>query len=82
MDEDNVTTPSYRKSEKTQKEGERRKSIMKERDKLRNWDLDWGNQTRVQIVGDSNLVVNWVNGRWKINNQTFVRPMSDHMDLF
>ena len=28
MDEDNVTKPSYRKSEKTQKEDERRKSIM------------------------------------------------------
>ena len=28
MDEDNVTKPSYRKREKTQKEDERRKSIM------------------------------------------------------
>ena len=28
MDEDSVTTPFYRKSEKTQKEDERRKSIM------------------------------------------------------
>ena len=28
MDEDNVTKPSYRKSEKTQKKDERRKSIM------------------------------------------------------
>ena len=30
-----------------------------------------GNQKRIQIVGDSNLIVNWMNGKWKINNQKF-----------
>ena len=48
-------------------------------------------------MGDSNLVVNCMNGRWKINNQKFraevqktqnlldrrdIRPMADHLDLF
>ena len=70
---------------------------MKERDKLRNWDPGWRNQIRVQIMGDSNLVVNWLNGRRKVNNQKFradvqktlnlfdktdIRPMADHLDLF
>ena len=78
-------------------EKERKNNFMKERDKLRIWDRGSGNQTRVQIVGDSNLVVNWMNGRWKINNQKFrvevqktqhlldktdIRPMADHLDLF
>ena len=36
---------------------------MKERAKLREWDPGWRNQTRVQIMGDSNLVVNWCNGK-------------------
>ena len=70
---------------------------MKGRDELRNWDPSWGNQTRVQIMGGSNLVVNWMKGRWKITNQKFraevqktqnlldktdIRPMADHLDLF
>ena len=48
-------------------------------------------------MGDPNLVVNWSNERWKINNQIFrtevqktqnlldkrdIRRMSDHMDVF
>ena len=48
-------------------------------------------------MGDSNLVVTWLNGRWKINNQkiradvpkmqnlldkTDMRPIADHLDLF
>ena len=52
---------------------------------------------RVQVMGDTNLVVNWLNGRWKINNQKFradvqktqnlldktdIRPMADHLDSF
>ena len=96
-DDDNVTKPSNRKDEKNRKEDERKKSPMKETDKLRKWDPGWRNQTRVQIMGASNLVVNWVNGRWNINNQKFraevqktqnlldkrdIRPMSDHMVLF
>ena len=48
-----------------------RKSLMNERNKLRNWDPSWGNQIRVPIMGDSNLVENWMNGRWKMNNQKF-----------
>ena len=70
---------------------------MKERDKQRNGDPAWGNQKRVQILEDSNLVVNCMNGRWKINSQKFMkniqrtqnmldktdlRPMADHMDMF
>ena len=50
-------------------EAERRKKKLKERDKLRNWDPAWRNQLRVQILGDSNLVVNWLDGKKKINNQ-------------
>ena len=49
------------------------------------------------ILGDSNLIVNWMNVRWKINNQSFrkmvqrthnildrtdLRPMADHLDIF
>ena len=82
---------------KGNKENERKKSAMKERDKLRNWDPGKQHQTRVQIMGDSSLVVNWLNGRWKRNNQRFraevqktqklldmtdIRPMADHLDLF
>ena len=52
---------------------------------------------RIQILGDSNLIVNWMNGKWKINNQKFkmmvqktqntmdktdIRPMGDHLDMF
>ena len=53
----------------SKKEEERKKNIMKERKKLRIWDLGWGNLTRVQIAGDPNLVVHWLYGRWNINNQ-------------
>ena len=70
---------------------------MKERVTQRVCDPAWGNQLRVQILGDSNLVVNWMNGRWKINNWKFrkviqktqnmldkmdLRPMADHLDVF
>ena len=89
--------PSNWKNENNQEEDERTKSIVKERDKLRRWDPSWCHQTRVQNVGDSNLVVNWLNGRSKINNKNSKlrckrhricwtretsRMMSDHMDLF
>ena len=52
---------------------------------------------RIQILGDPNLIVNWMNGKWKINNQKFrmmvqemqnvldktgIRPMGDHLDMF
>ena len=52
---------------------------------------------RVQIMGDPNLIVNWLNGKSKINNQKFrtmvqktqnmmdkidIRPMGDHVDMF
>ena len=65
--------------------------------KLRKWDPSWRKQTRVQTWRDSNLVVNSLKGRWKINSQRFraevqktqnlldkryIRPMSDHMGLF
>ena len=49
----------------------RKKDIMKERAKLRRWGPGWANQIRVQILGDSSLIVHWMTGRWKINNQKF-----------
>ena len=41
--------------EKTQNKDEegRKKNEMKERERQRIWDLAWGNQTRIQILGDS-----------------------------
>ena len=69
----------------------------REREKQRIWDPAWGNQMRIQILGDSNLIVNWMNGKWKINNQKFkmmiqktqntmdktdIRPKGDHLDMF
>ena len=50
-------------------EEERRENKMKERERQRHWDPAWGNQMRIQILGDWNLIVNWMNGKWKINNQ-------------
>ena len=69
---------------------------MKERDKLRIVDPGWGHQMGNLLVGDCNLVVNWVNGRWKINHQIFkaevqttqnlldktdIRPTADLLDI-
>ena len=40
-----------------------------------------------QILSDSNLIVNWMNGEWKINNQNFkkmiqrTQHMLDKVDL-
>ena len=42
---------------------------MKEREKQRIWDPACGNQKRILVLGDSTLIVHWMNGRWKINNQ-------------
>ena len=62
----------------------------------RTWDNASGNQKRIQILGDSNLIANWINGEWKINNQKFrkmvqrtqnmldktgLRPVGDHLDM-
>ena len=70
---------------------------MKEREKQRIWDPAWSNQMWIQMLEDPNLIVNWMNGKWKINNQKFrmmvqktqnmldktdIRPMGDHLDLF
>ena len=59
--------------------------------------IGWRNQVRFQVMGDSNQAVNWLNGRWKINNHKFradvqkmqnlsdktdIRSMADHLDLF
>ena len=78
-------------------ENERHKNKMKKREKLRIWDPAWRNQMRIQILGDSNLIVNWMNGKWKINNpkfrmmvqktqnmldKTHLRPLGDHLDMF
>ena len=60
-------------------------------------DPAWGNQMRIQILGGPNLIVNWMNGKWKIHEQKFrlmvhktqntldktdIRPMGDHLDMF
>ena len=42
-------------------EEERKKNKIKEREKQRIWDPAWGNQMRIQILGDSNQIVNWMN---------------------
>ena len=78
-------------------EEERKKNKMKEREKQRIWDPTCGNQRRTQILGDSNLIVNWMNGKRNINYQKFrkmaqqtqnmldkfhLRPMGDHLDMF
>ena len=70
---------------------------MKEREKQRIWDPVWDNQMRIRILGDANLTVNWMNGKWKINNRklrmmvqktqnmldkTDICPMGDHLDMF
>ena len=67
------------------------------KEKQRTWDNAWENQKRIQILGDSNLIANWINGEWKINNQKFrkmvqrtqnmldktgLRPVGDHLDMF
>ena len=44
---------------------------MKERERQRIWDPAWDNQMRSRFLGDSNRIVNWMNGKWKINNQKF-----------
>ena len=60
---------------------------MKERGAQRMWDPASGDQMRIQILGDPNLIVNWMNGRLKINNQKFreeiqkIQKMLDKMDL-
>ena len=56
-------TKIYKQDVQSEQEEERKKNMMKERNRLRIWDPAWGNQIRVQIMGDSNLVVNWMNGR-------------------
>ena len=52
-------------------EMEKREEMMKERGKLRNCDPAWRNQRRVKILGDSNPILNLMNGKWRINNQKF-----------
>ena len=78
-------------------EEEGKKNNVKERENQRIWDPAWGNQKRIQTLGDSNLIVNWMNGKLKINNQKFrimvqkthnmldktdIRPVGDHLDMF
>ena len=62
--EDNkMETLSLNGGDKTpnKEERERKKNKMKERQRLRNWDPLWGNQMRIPILGDSNVIVNWMN---------------------
>ena len=36
---------------------------------------------RVQIMSDSNLIVNWLSGKWKIDNQKFRAEGAHHAEL-
>ena len=69
--------------------------LLKEKQPI--WEPSWENQKRIQILGDPNLIVNWINGKWEINNQKFrktvqrtqnmldktgLRPVGDHLDMF
>ena len=71
---------------------ERRKKAMKERGAQGILDPRWRNPNK-----DSNLVVNWMTGKCKINNQRYrkmiqktknmldktdLRPKADHLDIF
>ena len=47
---------------RTKEEEERKKNKKKEREKQRIWDPAWGNQMGIQTVGDSNLIVSWMDG--------------------
>ena len=44
----------WRRKENTEEEG-RKKNKMQERERQRIWDPAWGNQMRIQILGDSNF---------------------------
>ena len=57
-----------REDTRNKPEMERKKNKMKEREKLRIWVLAWSNQMRILILGDTSLIVNWMNGKWKIND--------------
>ena len=59
------------KDERSNIEEGRKKNKMKERKKLKIWDPAWRNQMRIQILGEGNLIVNWINRKWKINCQKF-----------
>ena len=71
--------------------------MIKKREKLRIFDPASGNQIGVQIMGDSNLIVNRLIGKSKINNQRFramvqkaqnlmnktdIRPTRYHLNMF
>ena len=73
------------------------KNKMKERKKQRIWDPAWDNQMRIQILGDSNLIVNWMNKDTEdqqtkfsmmvqktqnMLDKTNIRLMGDHLDMF
>ena len=56
-----------------QNEGEMETRLEKMKEKREAKEL-WScvdDQNRYQILVDSNLIVNWMNGKWKINNQRF-----------
>ena len=64
---------------------------------LRIWDLAWSNQLRIHILDDSIFIVNWLYGKWEINNRMFrimvqkaqnkldrtdIRLVGDHLEMF
>ena len=83
--EENKETQGWNRTDEQEEKGEQekeRKNKMKERNKLRNWDPSCRNQIRVQIMGKSNLVVNWmiswseVQKTQNLLDKTDIRPMA------
>ena len=56
-----------KKGMKDEGDNNKKKTIPDERDMFRRGDPCWGNQVRIQILGDSLLVVNWMKGRLRID---------------
>ena len=57
-----IRTKGRKRTSQDEEDEKRKTEVLKGRDKLRRRDLCW-EQTRVQILDDSMLIVNWMNGR-------------------
>ena len=77
-----------RRTIKDEERDGKKKVIQEEGDKLRRWGLCWGDQVRIQNIGDSMLLVNWkINGtqyRSPVHRtqKTDLRLLSGHLGLF
>ena len=74
----------------------RNHAMERESERVRIWDSSWESQTLLHVLENSTLVIKWLSGRCKINEQKKKRnvqssrlagqlrhqPMSDHLDLF